>query len=84
MAELFSEDSAESDSEQVESSLETKCCVCKKSEPEDESEDFMFVGMLKWGKCDFWSHWTHLKKCTEVRVLRRGSEFRCPHCTLLI
>ena len=82
MAKLLSEDSAESDSELVESSQETNCCVCKKSEPEDGSEEFVFVGMLKWEKCDFCSHWTHLKTCTEVRVLRRDSEFRCPHCTL--
>ena len=36
MAELLSEDSAESDSDLVELSQETNYCVCKKSEPEDE------------------------------------------------
>ena len=30
--------------------------------------------------CHFSSHWMHLKTCTEVRVLRRGSKSRCSHC----
>ena len=52
MAELLSEDSAEIDSELVESSQETNCCVCRKSEPEEESEDFVFVGMQGFTGCN--------------------------------
>ena len=72
MAELLSEDSTESDSEVVESSQETKCCVCKKSEPEDESEDFMFVGMLKWGKCDSLHHYLLLFALDTLKNVHRG------------
>lgn len=58
---------------------EEKCCVCKKWEP-DEMRGSDYISFVTWGKCDFCSHWTHLKTCTEVRVLRRDSVFRCPHC----
>ncbi|MEW8543568.1 MAG: hypothetical protein AB2693_08525 [Candidatus Thiodiazotropha sp.] len=56
-----------------------KCCVCDSWQPEAirGCQSIIFV---KWAKCDFCSHWTHLQFCTEVRVIRRGSEFRCPHC----
>ena len=52
MAELWSVDSDEIDSELVESSQETNCCVCRKSEPEEESEDFVFVGMQGFTGCN--------------------------------
>ena len=35
---------------------------------------------VKWAKCDFCDHWTHLTFCSQVKILRRDSVFRCPHC----
>ena len=58
---------------------EEKCCVCKKWEP-DEIRGSAYISFVNWAKCDFCPHWTHLKTCTEVRVIRRESVFRCPHC----
>ena len=58
---------------------EDKCCVCHTFEAE-YLKQCDYVSFVSWGKCDFCPHWTHLKSCTEVRVLRRGSVFRCPHC----
>lgn len=58
---------------------EDKCCVCHTFEAE-YLKHCDYISFVSWGKCDFCPHWTHLKSCTEVRVLRRGSVFRCPHC----
>lgn len=59
---------------------EDLCCLCKKYEPE-QLREYPGLVIVKWGKCDFCEHWTHLTFCSDVRVLRRGSIFRCPHCT---
>jgi hypothetical protein len=55
------------------------CCICHDWQPED-LRGCQSVCFVKWGKCDYCPHWTHLKYCTNVTVLRRDSEFRCPHC----
>ena len=47
----------------------------KKRNLEDETS-----GWNNGSICHFFSHWMHLKTCTEVRVLRRGSKSRCSHC----
>ena len=75
---LVSEEGTESD---IDSEIddEEKCCVCNKWEP-DELKECIYASLVSWGRCDFCSHWTHLKTCSEVRVLRRDSVFRCPHC----
>ncbi|XP_053408884.1 uncharacterized protein LOC128559893 [Mercenaria mercenaria] len=58
-----------------------KCCVCNMLSP-TELKGCTSITFVKWGKCDFCPHWVHLKYCTAVKVLRRASIFRCPHCTL--
>ncbi|XP_062586317.1 uncharacterized protein LOC134247943 [Saccostrea cucullata] len=55
------------------------CCVCQRWEPAG-LRSIPGILFVQWGKCDFCSHWTHLKFCTNVRVLRTSSTFRCPHC----
>lgn len=45
-----------------------------------ELQNSTSVVFVKWGKCDFCDHWTHLQYCTPVRLLRRGDTFKCPHC----
>ena len=75
---LVSEEGTESDTDS-EIDDEEKCCVCNKWEP-DELKECIYVSLVSWGHCDFCSHWTHLKTCSEVRVLRRDSVFHCPHC----
>lgn len=75
---ILSTESSESDSD-PEISEEEKCCLCHKWES-DELRGSVFITLVNWGKCDFCPHWTHLKTCSKVRVLRRDSVFRCPHC----
>ena len=55
------------------------CCFCQRFQPEVLHGCPQLV-IIKWGKCDFCPHWTHLTYCSDVRVLRRDSVFRCPHC----
>ena len=57
-----------------------KCCVCGKFTPDAVrySESVIFT---KWVSCDGCNHWTHLIYCTNVRVVRRGDSFFCPHCS---
>ena len=72
---VTSEYSEESTDEETEDDI--KCCVCNSTSP---------VGSLwshtvtPWVQCDKCGHWVHLKFCTEVRVVRRGDDFFCPHC----
>ena len=75
---LTPEDQEDSDSE-IDIAESEKCCVCHRWEPPD-LKDCIYVGLVNWGECNFCQHWTHLKFCTDVRVLRRDSVFRCPHC----
>ena len=62
---------------------EEKCCMCGKWEPEAIRECASVI-FVKWAKCDHCSHWTHLHFCSQVKFLRRGSEFRCPHCIEIV
>jgi hypothetical protein len=73
---LEAEDADETEDETTD---DERCCVCNRWEPADLHKH-PFVTIVSWGKCDHCSHWTHLKFCSTVRVLRRKSEFRCPHC----
>ena len=58
---------------------EGKCCVCNDWQPVElrQCQSIVFVS---WAKCDFCEHWTHLKFCSDVRVLRTSATFKCPHC----
>jgi hypothetical protein len=55
------------------------CCACRQSLP-PQLVNFPDVKLIKWGQCDVCKHWVHLAHCTPVKVLRRGSTFRCIHC----
>jgi hypothetical protein len=55
------------------------CCVCGKSFP-PQLRGIQPLVIVKGGQCDGCKHWVHLKYCTDVRVLRRGSSFHCKHC----
>ena len=67
------------DSEYTDIAEDKKCCVCHTYEA-GYLKQCVYVSFVSWGKCDFCPHWTHLKSCSEVRVVRRGGVFRCPHC----
>lgn len=56
-----------------------KCCVCHLFQPKEFHECASLV-FLKWAQCDICNHWVHLIYCSSTRVIRRGDEFRCPHC----
>lgn len=62
-----------------ESDDDEPCCVCKHSFP-PQLRGCPYLVIVKWGQCDICGHWVHLTHCTEIRVLRRGSTFRCIHC----
>ena len=73
-------------SEDSEMEIDTDvCCVCNRFQPKEQAECISLT-FVKWGQCDGivngkpCLHWTHLKYCTPVRVLRRGDKFLCPHC----
>ena len=70
---VFTSCSADSEEE------EEKCCLSGKWEPKVKRECASVI-LVKWAKCDHCSHWSHLHFCSQVNFLRRGSEFRCPHC----
>lgn len=55
------------------------CCVCQRYHP-DIAQDGYVLEFATWGKCDFdgCDHWTHLKYCCNVKVLRRHDIFYCP------
>ena len=69
--------SSGSDTESI--SDDEKCCVCKLFHPKQLHGCAQLI-FVKWGECSICKHWTHLGYCTDVRVLRRGDIFRCPHC----
>lgn len=73
---LSSEDNSDSDYSVDD---REKCCKCGLWEPE-AFRGCSSILIAKWAQCDFCSHWTHLIYCSEVRVVRRGDIFRCPHC----
>jgi hypothetical protein len=76
---LLSDDELPEDLSDLDSiAEEEKCCTCHDWQPQ-ELRNCTSVVFVKWGKCDFCDHWTHLTFCTPVRVLRRGDVFRCPH-----
>ena len=74
--ELTSEDNSDSDYSDDD---REKCCKCGLWEP-DAFRECSSILIAKWAQCDFCCHWTHLIYCSEVRVVRRGDIFRCPHC----
>ena len=55
-----------------------KCCVCKKYYC--TSKDGQSLAIYTWAQCDVCQHWTHLKYCTPIRVVRRNTPFKCPCC----
>ena len=65
------------DEEEIDES--EKCCVCHKFQPE-EFKHIISLTFVKWAKCDDCGHWTHLKYCTPVKVIRLHDKFTCPHC----
>ena len=71
----------EDESDDSSTSDEDKCCVCGDWQPEAIRECHSII-FVNWAKCDYCTHWTHLQYCSEVRVVGRGDEFRCPHCLI--
>ncbi|CAC5369850.1 unnamed protein product [Mytilus coruscus] len=58
----------------------TLCCVCNMWQPK-ELQDCISIVFTQWAKCEFLQcdHWTHLKFCCDVSVLRRSDKFYCPY-----
>ncbi|CAG2254235.1 unnamed protein product [Mytilus edulis] len=70
-----------SDSDETDDDDGETCCVCNKKSP-SEIRQLAGIVFVKWAQCDNDNcrHWTHLQFCSDVRVLRRGDTFFCPHC----
>ena len=73
-----SEDFTESDDD-MEIMDDEKCCVCGCFSPPDLKK-CQYIKLVSWAQCGACAHWVHLAFCTEERVVRRQSEFLCPHC----
>ena len=58
------------------------CCVCKKERSPGLCEALKRGEIVfnNWAQCDICDHWTHLRFCSSVRVVRKGTFFKCPHC----
>ena len=74
---LATEDSQDSDYSEADGC--ELCCVCHKYQPDDLNLIYI-LEIVSWGQCSRCDHWTHLKFCSKVRCMRRGSVFLCPHC----
>ncbi|KAJ8312138.1 hypothetical protein KUTeg_009511 [Tegillarca granosa] len=72
-------DDSGNDFQSEDSDTEGDCCICHKNSPPG-LRDCLDLVIVKWALCDICGHWTHLRFCSSVRVVRRHSEFRCPHC----
>ncbi|XP_060553673.1 uncharacterized protein LOC132714771 [Ruditapes philippinarum] len=57
------------------------CCVCGKTTPPTLRNN-PDIKIVSWAQCDNCSHWVHLRFCTEIRVVRRHSNFKCIHCQI--
>lgn len=57
---------------------ESLCCVCNTRFPE-ALRQYVSLVFAMWGKCMYSNcdHWTHLKFCCDVNVLRRHRIFDC-------
>jgi len=75
---IHSAEDATTDDDDSDADTET-CCMCDRFEPAN-LDKFPYITLVSWGKCDKCPHWTHLKFCSKVRVIRRETEFLCPHC----
>ena len=53
------------------------CCICQQHNADGLNLAYV-VEFVNWGQCDKCCHWTHLKYCSKIRCLRRGSEFLPP------
>jgi len=54
------------------------CCVCDQRYP-PALRHCISLTIVNWTKFDACEHWTHLRHCSSVNVVRRLSEFVCPH-----
>ena len=55
------------------------CCVCMKKSPPN-LQSLPYLKIVNWAACDKCDHWVHLTFCSKVHVVRRHSDFLCPHC----
>ena len=74
---LQNEDNSDSSDEEMDES--EVCCICNKFYP-DQKRGCEHIIIVNWGQCEICSQWTHLAFCSPIRILRRGSSFKCPHC----
>jgi hypothetical protein len=71
----FNQEHLNEDTELVESDL---CCVCKQFSPKDVDKSNVYI--VKWAQCDRCQHWTHLRFCSKIKIVRRLTKFLCPCC----
>ena len=58
---------------------DVSCCICKQARtPEFINANYLVI--KQWTQCDTCGHWTHLKFCSTVSVVRNDIFFEYPHC----
>ena len=55
------------------------CCMCNQRYP-PTLKHVVSLTIMNWAQCEDCDHWTHLRYCSPVNVVRSKSVFRCPHC----
>ena len=55
------------------------CCICNQHYP-PQLKHVVSLTIINWAQCEACGHWTHLRYCSTVNVVRSKSKFRCPHC----
>ncbi|KAH3693853.1 hypothetical protein DPMN_081292 [Dreissena polymorpha] len=61
------------------------CCVCSQRRP-PAGQNMYVLSINKWAQCDGkrrgmpCMHWVHIPHCSDIKVVRRHSEFHCPCC----
>jgi hypothetical protein len=58
---------------------EEKCCVCGDFEPK-ALRDKPYIEIVNWAQCVVCCHSVHLSYCVPEKVVRKDTEFVCPHC----
>lgn len=55
------------------------CCICNQRYP-PSLRHCISLTIVNWAQCDECGHWTHLRFCSPVNVVRTKTRFVCPHC----
>ena len=67
-------DNSDDSDDEIVTREEDNCCVCKKYSPPN-LHTLPYLKIVNWAQCDQCNHWVHLGFCTNVKVVRKHSDF---------